>query len=155
MSAELSARITAATAVLADFKRETDAYLDKGARRPDFDGWAWRLQLELQMVLARLADEPAAGPNLALAEASKLAAIRDVLARFDWGTDDRQLALERIDQIAGATRTASGPELSGGAYISPQDLGAVLGALQTAAESTGPDTAATYRALAYRLGDDR
>jgi len=30
----------------------------------------------------------------------RLAAIRDVLARFDWEHDDRQLALERIERIA-------------------------------------------------------
>jgi hypothetical protein len=35
------------------------------------------------------------------AEASRLAEIRDVLAGFDWERHDRQLALERIDRIAG------------------------------------------------------
>jgi hypothetical protein len=37
----------------------------------------------------------------ASADAGKLAAIRAVLARFDWERDDRQLALEEIDRIAG------------------------------------------------------
>ncbi|HEV8274891.1 MAG TPA: hypothetical protein VGQ26_04235 [Streptosporangiaceae bacterium] len=35
------------------------------------------------------------------AETSRLAEIRDVLAAFDWEHHDRQLALERIEQIAG------------------------------------------------------
>jgi hypothetical protein len=117
------------------------------------------LRQQLRILLAALdgQDGNVIGPNLAPAEAAKLAAIRGVLGRFDWEADDRQYALERIDQIAGASRTASGPELSGGAYISPADLGAVVGALRTAASAlrAEPDTAATYRALAYRLGDDR
>jgi hypothetical protein len=33
--------------------------------------------------------------------AGKLAAVRAVLARFDWEHDDRQYALEEIDRIAG------------------------------------------------------
>jgi hypothetical protein len=33
--------------------------------------------------------------------AGRLGAIRAVLARFDWETDDRQHALEEIDRIAG------------------------------------------------------
>jgi len=35
------------------------------------------------------------------AEARQLAEVRAVLAAFDWEFDDRQLALERIEQIAG------------------------------------------------------
>ncbi len=80
------------------------------------------------------AAEPVIGPNTAPIEAAKLAAIREVLARFDWQVDDRQIALERIDEIAGATGTATGPELSGGAYISPADLATMLDALDVAAE---------------------
>jgi hypothetical protein len=34
-------------------------------------------------------------------DAGQLAAIRAVLARFDWEHDDRQYALEEIDRIAG------------------------------------------------------
>jgi hypothetical protein len=34
----------------------------------------------------------------------QLAAIRAILARFDWEQDDRQLALEEIDRIAGGAR---------------------------------------------------
>jgi hypothetical protein len=32
-------------------------------------------------------------------DAAKLAAVRDVLAAFDWESDDRQYALEEIDRI--------------------------------------------------------
>ena len=37
-------------------------------------------------------------------EAQRLAEIRAVLAAFDWEFHDRQLALERIEQITEATR---------------------------------------------------
>jgi len=47
----------------------------------------------LGQVLGVLADRQA--------ETRELAEIRAVLAAFDWETDDRQLALERIEQIAG------------------------------------------------------
>jgi len=63
MSAELGGRRAAAVAVLADFKRETDGYLDDPARavaRPDMGMWAWRLSSELASVLQRLDDEDAA-----------------------------------------------------------------------------------------------
>ena len=32
-------------------------------------------------------------------DSAKLAAVRDVLAAFDWERDDRQYALEEIDRI--------------------------------------------------------
>jgi hypothetical protein len=60
--AELAARCTAAAAVLADFKRETDAYLDDPAKatpRPDYSMWAWRLSSELRSVLQQLEGEAA------------------------------------------------------------------------------------------------
>lgn len=63
MSAELAARVTAARAVLADFKRETGRHLDDPARtvpRPDYGMWAWRLSSELGSLLARLDEESAA-----------------------------------------------------------------------------------------------
>jgi hypothetical protein len=47
----------------------------------------------LASVLAVLAERQA--------ETRQLAEIRAVLAAFDWEFDDRQLALERIEQIAG------------------------------------------------------
>ena len=37
-------------------------------------------------------------------DAAKLAAIRAVLARFDWEHDDRQYALEEIERIADGAR---------------------------------------------------
>ncbi len=46
------------------------------------------------VVAAVNADTPAAG------DSRRLAAIRDVLARFDWEHDDRQFALEEIERIA-------------------------------------------------------
>lgn len=52
MSAELEARRTSAAAVLADFKRETDAYIAGSDPRPDFDSWAWRLYTELGLMVA-------------------------------------------------------------------------------------------------------
>lgn len=67
-------------------------------------------------------------------EGGKLAAIRAVLAEFDWETDDRQYALERIDQIATGTRVESGPEPGGGAYLVPADLVTALAALDQAAD---------------------
>ena len=97
MSAELAARRTAAAAVLADFKRATDAYLDdpvKAAPRPDYSMWAWRLSSELRSVLQRLDDEDGEqGP------AAQFAEVRAVLEAFDWETDDRQYALEKINAI--------------------------------------------------------
>jgi hypothetical protein len=39
--------------------------------------------------------------DAATEQASTLAGIRAVLAGFDWESGDRQLALERIEQIAG------------------------------------------------------
>lgn len=68
------------------------------------------------------------------AEPGKLAGIRAVLERFDWERDDRQLALERIEQIATGSRTASGPELEGGAYVTKDDLRTVLDTLDVAAD---------------------
>lgn len=99
-SAELAARRTVAAAVLADFKRETDAYIDDPANstpRPDYNAWAWRLASELRSVLQRLDDE-GSGPEPDPA-AGQLAQVRLVLGAFDWETDDRQYALEQIDEI--------------------------------------------------------
>ena len=94
MSAELAARRTAAAAALADFRREMDKYIDsKGAvPRPDMSTWAWRLSSELGSVLQRLDVEDGQDP-------AQLAKVRQVLKAFDWETDDRQYALEHIDDI--------------------------------------------------------
>jgi hypothetical protein len=67
-------------------------------------------------------------------EPSRIAAIRAVLAEFDWGHDDLQYALERVDQIANSTRVDSGIEPGGGAYLTPVDLVTVLAALDQAAD---------------------
>ena len=85
MSAELQARITAAAAVLADYQRQAPT-ADVAERAM----WGARLADMLAIVLAALDVEPPAG---------QLAQIRLVLDSFDWETDDRQYALEQIDDI--------------------------------------------------------
>jgi hypothetical protein len=72
-----------------------------GARRREVDQLPPSLLMrecaELRRLLGQVLD--------ALAEARdagrRLAEIRAVLAAFDWERDDRQLALERIEQVAG------------------------------------------------------
>ena len=54
---------------------------------------------ELRHVLRRLVDLVDEGPA-ATGDAERLAAIRAVLAAFDWERDDRQYALEEIERIA-------------------------------------------------------
>jgi hypothetical protein len=93
MSAELEARRTAAAAVAGDFRRATDAYIDADGPQPDYNGWAWRLYTELLVLLDQL------GRETKDAEPGQLAAIRGVFEVFDWETDDRQYALEAIEQI--------------------------------------------------------
>ena len=98
MSAELAAHRTAAAAVLGDFRRESDNALCN-ARHGELD-WidsALRLAVELESLLRELErPDPAA---------DQLAQIRLVLDSFDWETDDRQYALEQIEQIvSGASR---------------------------------------------------
>ena len=88
MSAEQAARRTAAAAVLADYQRAAA----EGADVPDRALWAARLADMLSAVLGAL-DVPVAGT------AEQLGEIRLVLEAFDWETDDRQYALEQIDQI--------------------------------------------------------
>lgn len=86
MNAEWAARHAAATAVLTDY----EAFRDAGG--PAQDGrdlaaayWADRLAGMLKLLLD-------AGPG-------PLEQIRAVLEVFDWETDDRQFALEQIDDI--------------------------------------------------------
>ena len=96
MSAELSARRTAAAAVAADFHREVTAFIDDfdlTRPTPDYCSWAYRLHTELKLLLDGLAGEK---PDPA---ATQLAEIRAVFDVFDWATDDRQYALEQIEQI--------------------------------------------------------
>jgi hypothetical protein len=49
--AELEARKTAAAAVVADFKRETDESIDAGGPLPNYQAWAWRLYTSLGLLL--------------------------------------------------------------------------------------------------------
>ncbi len=118
----LAARVAAATAARDDFKRQTDAYIDQGADRPDFVELAWRLSSVLDLLLAELGDarvyayaepEPcpecgrdpraeqhqigcpvweAGGPD----GARQLAEVRALIDAFDWEHDDRLAALEHI-----------------------------------------------------------
>jgi hypothetical protein len=88
MSAELAARCTAAAAVLADYQRSAAEGADVAGRAL----WAARLADMLSHVLTGLgAQVPTA--------AAQLEEIRLVLEAFDWAVDDRQYALEQIDQI--------------------------------------------------------
>jgi hypothetical protein len=86
VTAELAARRTAAAAVLADYLREAD-----GAGTADLALWAVRMASMLAHLLAVLSDSDQA--------ALELAEVRKVFAAFDWETDDRQYALEKIDAI--------------------------------------------------------
>ena len=88
MSAELAARRTAAAAVLADYQRAAA----EGADVADRALWAARLA-DMLSAAARRPGRPVAGT------AEQLEEIRLVLEAFDWETDDRQYALEQIDQI--------------------------------------------------------
>ena len=84
-SAELSARATAAAAVLADYQRAAQT-----ADVADRALWGARLADMLSHLLAALD----------YAEDSRqLAEVRAVLDAFDWETDDRQYALKQIDDI--------------------------------------------------------
>lgn len=86
MSAEMAARRTAAAAVLTDFRSAALDGLQAGA----FEQWALRLATELRSLLEQLDLDP---------DAEQLAQVRLVLDSFDWATDDRQFALEQIDEI--------------------------------------------------------
>lgn len=60
MSAELAARRTAAAAVLGDFRRAADEFIDDSTRkvpRPDYSLWAFRLASEVLSLLQRLETE--------------------------------------------------------------------------------------------------
>lgn len=101
MSAELAARITSAQAVVADFRRAADEFIhddDLTLPTPGYCDWAFRLASELQSVLEQLQHEK---PDPASAQ---LAQIRLVLEHFDWQLDDRQYALEQIDDILRSAR---------------------------------------------------
>jgi hypothetical protein len=147
MSAELAARRTAAAAVLTDYGKWAYGEIVTG----DWQSWTIRLAVELRSLLEQLDAEP---------EPGKLAAIRGVLDAFDWERDDRQYALERIEQIAEGSRTASGIDPGGSAVLTPADLLTVLSALADAAVYRGQvarvegDLAdvTAYQALSRALG---
>jgi hypothetical protein len=63
-----------------------------------------RMAAELRRQLGQVLDYVAEGETGS--DASRLAAIRAVLAGFDWEFHDRQLALEEIDRIAGGKEGA-------------------------------------------------
>jgi hypothetical protein len=75
--------------------------------------------------------------------------LRLVLDRLDAETPEQPVP--RID----GSQAASHVRNDGSAELSPADLGTVLGALSSAELGAGADMATRYRALAYRLGDDR
>jgi hypothetical protein len=92
-AAELSARRTAAAAVLADYIRAA-ASCDVADRAL----WAARLA----DMMAHLLDALGAGDHAAAqfpAAAAQLAEIRLVLEALGWETDDRQYVLEQVNQI--------------------------------------------------------
>jgi hypothetical protein len=87
------ARRTAASAALADYQHEAAT-----ADTADRALWAARLADMLAYLLAELAAGDSATAQFPAA-AAQLAQIRLVLDAFDWETDDRQYALEQIDDI--------------------------------------------------------
>jgi len=66
----------------------------------------------------------------------RLAAIQGVLEFFDFDLGELVLrhALKRVEQIATGSRTESGTDADGSAYVSAGDLPAVLGALDEASD---------------------
>ena len=94
MSTELTARRGAAAKLLAEFERDDEA-ADAAARAV----WSGRLAAMLASVLGALDAADRNAPSLA--DESRLAEVRALLAAFDWETDDRQYALEQIDRIIG------------------------------------------------------
>ena len=82
----MEARRAAAAAVLADFRT---AALD-GLEAAGFEQWALRLATELRSLLEQLDTDP---------ESRQLAQVRAIFETFDWATDDRQYALEQVEDI--------------------------------------------------------
>jgi hypothetical protein len=149
MSAEMDDRRAAAAVVLDTFRSWTAGKIIPG----DWQVWSQQLAAAVESLLG-VAEGQAVTLEAArdvlldehvVPEPVKLAAIREVLARWDADAIGTTDALERIEEIAGATGTATGPELSGGAYISADDLSAVLGhALADAIAYRDPAGTCTY-----------
>jgi hypothetical protein len=102
---EIGAQAIAARAITDDYTVMVNGFIDRGGTEPHWQEMYWRLSSELRNLTDALGgvldahqQQQAAGET---GEAGKLAAIRVILAAFEWGNDDRQLALERIDSIAG------------------------------------------------------
>jgi hypothetical protein len=107
-SAGMAARRAAAAAVLADFQRWGDGEIVAG----DWRSWADRLAAELRSLLGQMDRDQSHRAWIAhqeiaatyqqpapAADTRRLAAIRAVFDVFDWETDDRQYALEQIEEI--------------------------------------------------------
>lgn len=76
-------------------------------------------------------------PSGAVLVSSRLTAIRGVLEEFGgayWEVGQAKSALQRIEQIVNASRTASGIEAGGSASILRADVATVLDALDVAAK---------------------
>lgn len=94
MSADLTARRTAAAAALADYRRAGDMDMIDRAL------WAGRLADMLMLVLFELNALDKAGERFPEA-AGQVARIRALLDAFDPDDDDRQYVMEAIAQIVG------------------------------------------------------
>lgn len=114
---------------------------EPGAWKHCSDGWIsraidWRDRYE--------ALDSGQAPAEAGPEVGKLAAIRGLLDEFSgsfYEVGEARNLIERIEQIAGSSRTASGIEPGGSASLLPADVVTVLDALCVAAEA-GRDRAA-------------
>lgn len=98
-ASEVQARLTAASAALGDYRRWTAG----GTARGDWQSWARRLAAELASTCTGLRgalEKPGPLEQLgAEAVVRQMEQIRLVLDAFDWEHDDRQYALEQIDDI--------------------------------------------------------
>jgi hypothetical protein len=99
VSAELDARRVAAAAVLADFDRWEHGVVISVDGAGDWPAWAERLAAHMRHVLDQIQADAAAEPVHECQPGARLAEIRAVLEVFDWATDDRQYALEQIEDI--------------------------------------------------------
>ena len=180
-AARLSARRTAAAAVLADYTRQINDPHRGAITGYDWAVWAGRLASELQSLIAAIDDIPAGDFSVMVAE------IRAIFQTFVWETGDRQAALERIEAIvhegdgipagpaAGDVELLREATTEGACTLTTDDAATALAALTDAAEyheyrasltcadcaahpaelcdehGAALDAAAEYRALALQL----
>lgn len=114
MSAELRARVTAASALLADFQRARDEYAAGAVPSPDWLMWALRLASDLGIVLDQLGHEPAGG-EAATAAGHVLAAqlVRAHLTEVCATRGNRSAAAGAVRRILADLGVAgSGPQLN-------------------------------------------